>query len=87
VPSAVPPPPRAQVASLTAQLSGALSRLGASEGEGGALREEYRALGEDMEALVRENQVRTHTHVKSCTCDLTGLSHDGRLWCHVAVHV
>lgn len=49
-----PPPPHKH----PGKLEGALGALGRSEAEAGVLRDEYRALGEDMEALVRESQVR-----------------------------
>lgn len=39
------------------QLSGALGQLSSSQAEGVALQDELSALGEDMQALVRENQV------------------------------
>jgi hypothetical protein len=46
-----------EVAALQEQLAGALGALQESRSEGGALRDELGALGEDMQALVRENQV------------------------------
>jgi hypothetical protein len=46
-----------EVAALQEQLAGALGALQEARSEGGALRDELGALGEDMQALVRENQV------------------------------
>jgi uncharacterized protein (DUF3084 family) len=46
-----------EVAALQEQLGGALGALQEARSEGSALRDELGALGEDMEALVRENQV------------------------------
>lgn len=46
-----------EVDSLQEQLAGALGALQEARSEGAALRDELGALGEDMQALVRENQV------------------------------
>jgi hypothetical protein len=46
-----------EVSALQKQLAGALGALQEARSEGGALRDELGALGEDMQALVRENQV------------------------------
>jgi chromosome segregation ATPase len=46
-----------EVAALQEQLGGALAALQEARSEGAALRDELGALGEDMQALVRENQV------------------------------
>ncbi len=47
----------AEAEGLRRQLAGALEALRGAGGEGEALREELRAVSEDLEALVRENQV------------------------------
>lgn len=57
------------VCPLQDQLSGALSQLSCTQAEGAALQDELSALGEDMQALVRENQVHmaAGSH-KPCVC-------------------
>lgn len=57
-----------EVAALQEQLGGAMGALQEARAEGGALRDELGALGEDMQALVRENQVGGGFLARVCIC-------------------